>query len=69
MRRCSASARSRPLRLKFLNNTPTKAGYSQGQAGLLAGSQEIEPDVSSGQGEGLDNTNLIWPNILGHFSM
>ena len=39
---------------------PTEAGYAQGQAveNMLAGSQDIEPDVSSGQGEVLDNTNV-----------
>jgi hypothetical protein len=40
--------------------TLTEAGYAQGQAdeNMLAGSQDIEPDVSSGQGEVLDNTNV-----------
>ena len=40
--------------------TPKEAGYAQGQAdeNMLAGSQDVEPDVSSNQGEVLDNTNI-----------
>jgi hypothetical protein len=38
----------------------TEAGYAQGSAGgnIPAGSQGIEPDVSSNQGEVLDKTNV-----------
>ena len=41
-------------------NPDEEAGYAQGQAvrETPAGSQDIEPDVSSGQGEVLDNTNV-----------
>ena len=39
--------------------TLTEAGYSQGSAGEISSQrQEIEPDVSSNQGELLDNTNV-----------
>ena len=39
--------------------TPTEAGYAQGPSGVSSSNpQGIEPDVSSGQGEVLDNTNV-----------
>ena len=39
--------------------TPTEAGYAQGPSGVSSSNpQDVEPDVSSGQGEVLDNTNI-----------
>jgi hypothetical protein len=38
--------------------TPTEAGYAQGRPAIAGSRQGIEPDVSSGRGENLDNTDL-----------
>ena len=36
----------------------TEAGYAQGRPAIAGSRQGIEPDVSSNQGEVLDNTNV-----------
>ena len=52
--------RSRDAAMKKKKTPTGEVGYAQGQAGenMLAGSQSIEPDASSGQSEVLDNTNV-----------
>lgn len=50
--------RSRDAAVKK-KRTPTEAGYAQGPSGVSSSNpQGIVPDVSSNQGEVLDNTNI-----------